>query len=337
MQQKSEYINYFVATLSRNDISATKIRDFLVTAWGEENVSSLRRIQEIAKEYRDGQREFAKRKVGSGRPITVANDDNVERIKALVTEDATLSIRSIAQQIEVSEKTVHRILRMKLCLKSVNARWVPHILTDAQQRQRVECAQRLLEELNGNVVITDEKWLFCNPLPPRQQRRSWVMEDGDRPKLPKRIIADKKFHIIVAVTFRGDFNFSVLNRNESINSERYIRFLEEKVLPIRRNITLMHDNARPHTSISTGNFLTENNVTLLGQAPYSPDFNLLDRYIFRNLEYARRNVAFSNRDEVVNFIQEFMVRKVTREKLHRELQRLRNYLEDVIAVGGDYL
>ena len=70
MEQKTEYINYFVATLTRNNFSPTDIHGFLVRAWGEGNVKSLRRVQEISKEYRDQDSVVATRRAGSGRLIT---------------------------------------------------------------------------------------------------------------------------------------------------------------------------------------------------------------------------------------------------------------------------
>lgn len=222
-------------------------------------------------------------------------------------------------------------------MKSLYARWVPHTLSEAQQQQRVEGAQRVLNEMNENVIIIDEKWLFANPLPPRQQVRAWVDEAGDRPKLPRGKIADKKFHIIVAISFRGDFSFQVLPRNESINADRYVNFLEERVLPLRRNLIVMHDKARPHTANITRNFFNENGMTLLRQAPYSPDFNLLDRFVFRNMEFERRDRYFENKETVEEFLQVFLRQKMTRGKLQRELHRLRSDMQDIIAIGGDYL
>lgn len=337
MEQKTEYINYFVATMTRNNFSATDIHSFLVEAWGEANVKSIRRIQEISKDYKDNERISAKRKEGSGGRPSICVDANVNRVREIIDNDNTVSVRYVARQLDISEKSAHRILKQKMALKCVYARWVPYTLTEMQQQQRVECAQNLLEDLNGNVIIIDEKWLYARPLPPRQHVVAWVAADGDRPRMARRIIADLKFHIIVAVTFRGDYSFSVIDRNQSINAELYVGFLQEKVIPMRRNLTIMHDNARPHTAIMTRNFFEENDITHLRQAPYSPDFNLLDRYVFRNMEFDRRHLVFETKQQVVDFLTNFMNQKMTRAKLQRELERLRSDLEEIIAIDGDYL
>lgn len=332
-----ECVNYFIATLAKNNVSASVIRKYLVNAWGEDNVKSLRRIQTIAKEFNDGDRESVKRKAGSGRPSTVCTDENIQRVAELLDNDNTSSISFIADELSLSEKSVHRILTKKLGKKSLYARWVPHSLSDAQLEERVTCANRLLEDMNGNVIITDEKWLYSQPLPPRQHVRQWVDGQGDRPRLARRIISDRKFHIIVGVSFRGDYTFQVLERDQTINADRYIAFIQERVMPLRRNLTLMHDNATPHSAIRTRNFCQENNIELLRQAPYSPDFNLLDRFVFRNLEFERRGTTFNRKEEVEEFLQNFMTQKMTRGKLQRELQRFRDDLHQIIAIGGDYL
>lgn len=337
MEHKSEYINYFVATLTRCNLSAVDIRSYLVEAWGEDNVKSLRRIQTIAKEFNEGEREVAKRAQGSGRPSSACNDQNIQRIQEIIGNDNTSSVRLIANSLNLSEKSVHRMLRKKMELKSLYARWVPHSLSEAQQDLRVTCAERLLDEMNGNVIIIDEKWLYSKPLPPRQQVRHWVDAQGDRPRLPRRSIADKKFHIIVAVSFRGDFTFRVLERNQSINAERYVDFIRDMVIPLRRNLKVMHDNARPHTAELTRQFFQDNNIELLAQSPYSPDYNLLDRFIFRNMEFERRDLTFDTQQDVENFLNDFMTNKMTRGKLQREMQHFRNDLQSIIAIGGDYL
>ena len=40
-------------------------------------------------------------------------------------------------------------------------------------------------------------------------------------------------------------------------------------------LKIMHDNARPHTTLMTRTFFENNGITLVKQPPYSPDMNLL--------------------------------------------------------------
>ena len=80
-------------------------------------------------------------------------------------------------------------------------------------------------------------------------------------------------------------------------------------------LKIMHDNARPHTPLMT--FFENNGITLVKQSPYSPDMNFLDHYVFRNMEFDRRDQHFAIKNEVESYVQQFMATKMTRAKLSR--------------------
>ena len=66
---------------------------------------------------------------------------------------------------------VHCILKKHLELGKINARWIPHLLTDDQKRSRVEKAKSLLKKYPKyskkalvNFITGDETWVyFLNP------------------------------------------------------------------------------------------------------------------------------------------------------------------------------
>ena len=106
---------------------------------------------------------------------------------------------------------------------------------------------------------------------------------------------ENKFLAIVAVTNRVFHYFQVLKRGQTIDLYVYVNFLEAMFTSftnqpqplLKENIRLVHDNARPHVSQRTINFLQKNNVKTHKQPPYSPDCNLCDRYTFPHLEALR--------------------------------------------------
>ena len=116
--------------------------------------------------------------------------------------------------------------------------------------------------------------------------------------------------IILASNFSKTLQHKeILHDGGSINAERYLLFLEnmltefERVLP-RWELTIQHDNARPHMAGIVQDWLAQEHVTLLKQPAYSPDTNLMDRYLFRNYEVFRRGVNFNNTQEVDRNVEE---------------------------------
>ena len=73
------------------------------------------------------------------------------------------------------------------------------------------------------------------------------------------------------------------------------------------------------------------------QPAYSSDMSLLDRYVFRNMEFDRRDKNFAIKNEVKSYVQQFMTTKMTRAKLYRELERLKDDLNNIIEVDSAYL
>ncbi len=67
----------------------------------------------------------------------------------------------------------------------------------------------------------------------------------------------------------------------------------ENVLP-RWEMVVQHDNARPHVARNVTEWIETQHMSLLKQPPYSPDTNLMDRFLFRNYEVFRRGHDFEN-------------------------------------------
>ena len=69
------------------------------------------------------------------------------------------------------------------------------------------------------------------------------------------------------------------------------------------DMRLQMDNARPHTAVITQQYLAAMGLRLVYQSPYSPDFNLCDRFLFARLKEVVRPVQYDSNDEVVKAAQ----------------------------------
>ena len=84
-----------------------------------------------------------------GRPKTSVTEANIAAVKIVVKQDARLSVKDIASCTGISEGSVQTILKKRLDLRKVCARWVPHLLTEEQKTQRLKCARELLKTYKG--------------------------------------------------------------------------------------------------------------------------------------------------------------------------------------------
>ena len=92
-----------------------------------------------------------------GRPKTSVTKANIAAVKIVGEQDVRLSVRDIASCTGISEGSVKTILKKHPDLRKVCARWVPHLLTEEQKTQRLNCAQELLKTYKGcnsRVILT---------------------------------------------------------------------------------------------------------------------------------------------------------------------------------------
>ena len=186
--------------------------------------------------------------------------------------------------------------------------------------------------------------IFFRSIGTKKSNAQWIDPAGDRPTIQRRLLGEKKRLISVAVTFTGKFHLEILNEREMMNGERYKQFLintehnfRRHSVPVKWNtMMLMHDNARPHRSRCVENFLESKGVELVRQPPLSPDFNLLDRFVFSSIENARCGTDFDSEEELKSFLTSHL-RLLGRETYMKEFSKFKNDLCLVIEKGGQYL
>ena len=87
MNIKQSEQNFFIETLRRRNYKGTEIHRLMADSWGEENVISLRRVQQIMKEFENEERLDFKRREGSGRPRTSTGNENIEMVREFIAEN----------------------------------------------------------------------------------------------------------------------------------------------------------------------------------------------------------------------------------------------------------
>ena len=128
-----------------------------------------------------------------GRPVSVLTEKNVATVKTLIEEDAHYTVQEIEELSGIHSSSVLKILRERLGLRKICARWVPHLLTDEQKQSRVRLASQVIENMINvthvrleKIVTGDETWIYHFQLDFKAKNKVWVSSEGDRP-----VIADR--------------------------------------------------------------------------------------------------------------------------------------------------
>jgi len=114
-------------------------------------------------------------------------------VKRIVEEDARYTIEEISDISGLNSSSVFLILKEKLKLRKVCARWIPHLLTNEQKRQRVKIASELLSRFKDKeerrlreIVTGDETWLYFFEPSNKENNKMWIGEVDERPKIARR-------------------------------------------------------------------------------------------------------------------------------------------------------
>ena len=172
---KKDEIRAFIKARSKLGCSLKKPMTKISTAFGPSCVS-YDTVRRWKKKFESGV-ESIKNAPKSGRPKSASRKEILSKIKEVIEGDARFTVRDIARKVGISLSTVHLILKKHLKVRKISARWVPHLLTDEQKRQRVKAAKKeqfllfppifsiyiLLQETNHIIIC--EIWVFDLFLP----------------------------------------------------------------------------------------------------------------------------------------------------------------------------
>jgi len=121
----------------------------------------------------------------SGRPATSITEEKIAQVRQTVRENFRLTVRSIAEPVNIDRETVRKILTEGLDMRKVCAKMVPKKLTEEQKQRRVTICQDLLEsqdDILGRVTRGDETWVYQYDPETKRQTAQWKIANSPRPK-----------------------------------------------------------------------------------------------------------------------------------------------------------
>ena len=206
----------------------------------------------------------------------------------MIDEDTCISLVKIASALNISSGSASSILRNRLDYHKVCMRWIPHILTLQQKRERVTCSAALLQmydicdpRRHGELVTGDETWPYYFELVKKAMNGAWVLKVGHAPQIARRCRSEKKVLYTIFFHSKGVLSRKPSKAGKSIMGVYYrdCSFRIEQILwkktpdqPTRGTcgMKLVHDNAAAHKWKLIQEYLTKGNIPAIPRPPYSP-------------------------------------------------------------------
>lgn len=247
-----------------------------------------------------------------GRPKSVVLPENIDAVRELIMEDRHVTYHEIEATLGISSTSVYKILHEHLAVKKICSRWIPHNLTEAQKKARVNWCKEMLKKYNRGaskdvykIVTGDESWIYAYEPETKQQSTVWVFQSEPNPTKVVRARSTLKQMVALFFGKTGHVATVPLEDRRTVNSEWYTTICLPKVFKEirktnrKRRIILHHDNASSHTSNQTTEYLTGKNIELMGHPPYSPDLAPNDFFVFPVVKKKLRGQRFSSPEEAV--------------------------------------
>ena len=280
-----EEIRAVIRFLNAYRLNPSEIHNELESVYGE-GVLSRSRVYHWCSLFKMGHSDLAD-DPGRGRSSSATSEDNVKRVDELIQQDRRLKLHEIADCLEISKTSAHRIVFDELGYRKVTSRWVPKQSKGNHKTQRLDVCRNLLRRSKcvnrahrhnvgaagdfpgndsaflDNIITGDETWLHhCTPETKRDSM-TWKHPSSPVAKKFKVMPSAKKIMATIFWDSRGVLLFETLEPGQTINAARYCKTLDKLRDAIRRKrpgqlrngFILQHDNATPHTAKATQNWI----------------------------------------------------------------------------------
>ncbi|XP_030691893.1 protein GVQW3 isoform X2 [Globicephala melas] len=138
--------------------SASETHHLLKEAYGDE-VMSRARVFDWHKRFKEG-REDIRDDARSGRPVTHRTDENIQKVKDLVCSNRQLTVRMMAEELNLDKETVRLILKENLNMRKVSAKVISGILKNEPKPRKLDFRSDHSKETRKNSSCVREKLIF---------------------------------------------------------------------------------------------------------------------------------------------------------------------------------
>ncbi|WKY05771.1 hypothetical protein Q1695_006179 [Nippostrongylus brasiliensis] len=235
--------------------------------------------------------------------------------------------------IDVSDRHVRRI-RKELGFKTRTVKYC-QLIRDANKIRRVEFCSEMLaaNETFSDCVFTDE----CCIQVEANTRQCFTRDQDQASRLRSRPKHPAKIHVWGGISTRGTTDLVLFAGRVRLYSKMYCQILEKSYLKFMKKkyngfSRLVQDNAPPHTSSVTAQWMREKGVRTLDWPPESPDLNPIE-LVWGNMKQHIRKQKVTNVEELKKAAKTYW-RGLTPEMCCKYVSGIRWRMEKIIEAGG---
>ena len=161
----------------------------------------------------------------SRRPSTTKTADNIGKVNELVRSDRRLTVRMMAEELNINRESVCTILLKERHMRKVCAKTVPKLLLDDQKQHRVRVCEDMFERIGadpdflGRIITGDESWVFQYDPEIKRQSQQWMTPNSPRPK--KARMSKLKIKTMPITFFDSLVHHEFVLQDQTVNQHFY--------------------------------------------------------------------------------------------------------------------
>jgi len=176
--------------------------------------------------FRDG-REGIEDDARSGRSTVCRSDNNVEKISQFLLQNCHLSLRMLADEVNIGKDAVRKTVAVDLRKRKICLRFVSHTMTPEQKDRRVTACRDLIATADSDpdffkkIVTGNETWCFAYDPTTERQSAAWVGESSPRPTKLGFQKSCVKTMLVNFFDWQGVIHKEFVPEGETINAAYY--------------------------------------------------------------------------------------------------------------------
>ena len=320
------------------------------------NNISYNTVKHIAREYNNfieegGQDEkFDIKRKPHHRRSDAHSMEIVDRVQEAINTDPGRSMRRMAEELEVSEWLVRKIVKEDIRYKSYSLR-KGQFMSAATKQNRYKKASALLNRIKHPPVpdilifFSDEK-NFTQDQKVNSKNNRWLCNDPSEIPIVMKTKLTATVMVLGVVSNKGDvMPPHVFEAGLRVNTEVYLDVLTNVVKPWMDEVAAgrpyiwQQDGAPAHNSNKTQQWCRENLPFFWEKEvwpPSSPDCNPLDYFVWGVSERDVNRSPHNTKQSLITSIME-VFSNMSREDVKKACSRFLSRLEEVVAAEGDFI